>query len=129
MTAMSDYLENKVLDHILRNTAFTQPSALFVGLFTASPNDTGGGTEASGNGYAREAVTFAAASSGSASNSADIDFGAPSGGTWGTITHWALFDASTSGNMLVYGSLASSKVTADGDQVLFATGDLTISAD
>jgi hypothetical protein len=70
MAGKSDYLENKILDHVLRNTAYTSPTTVYVGLYTAAPTDAGGGTEVSGNGYAREAATFSVASGGATANSA-----------------------------------------------------------
>lgn len=128
MSAASDYLENKLLDHTLRNTAYTQPSALYVGLFTA---DTGleansPTAEVSGGSYARKAATFAAASSGSASTSATITFDAATA-NWGTITHVAVMDASTSGNVLFYGAVTSSKTIETGDTFQISSGNLTIS--
>jgi len=129
MSGMSNYLENEILDHVLGTGSFTSPATVYVGLFTSDPTDAGSGTEASGSGYAREAASFGAASSGSASNDAEINFGAPSGGNWGTITHFGIFDASTSGNLLIHGALTASKATADGDPVTFAIGALTITAD
>ncbi|MFZ5805795.1 MAG: phage tail fiber protein [Verrucomicrobiota bacterium] len=131
MSAKSDYLENKILDHTLGNTAYSAPATIYVALYTAAPNDAGGGTEVSGYAYARKSVTnnttnWPNASGGSKSNGADIEFAAASGGNWGTVTHFALFDAATAGNMLYYGALTSSKTINDGDQARFATGALTI---
>lgn len=128
MSAASDYLENKLLDHTLRNTAYTQPSALYVGLFTA---DTGleansPSAEVSGGSYARKAATFAAASGGSASTSATITFDAATA-NWGTITHVAVMDAATAGNVLFYGAVTSSKTIETGDTFQISSGNLTIS--
>lgn len=131
MSAKSDYLENKILDHILGNTAFSAPATIYVALYTAAPNDAGGGTEVSGNGYARKDVTnnttnWPNASNGDKSNGTAIEFAAASGGNWGTVTHFALFDAETAGNMLYYGALTVSKTINDGDQARFTAGSLTI---
>lgn len=131
MSAKSDYLENKVLDHIFGNTAYSVPATVYVALYTAAPNDAGGGTEVSGNGYSRAAVTnnttnWPNASSGSKSNGTAIQFSAASGGSWGTVTHFSLFDAASAGNMLYHGALTSSKTINDGDQAQFAAGTLTI---
>jgi hypothetical protein len=131
MSAKSDYLENKLLDHILGDTSYSAPATVYVGLYTSGPNDAGGGTEVSGNGYARVAVTnnttnWPNASAGSKSNGTAIEFAAASGGSWGTITHFALFDADTAGNILYYGSLTSSKTISDGDQARFVAGALTV---
>lgn len=126
MSAASDYLENKLLDHTLGNTAYTQPGN-FVGLYTA---DTGleansPSAELSGSGYARQAGSFAAASGGSCSTDATITFPAATG-NWGTITHVAVLDASTSGNVLFWGAVTSSKTIETGDTFQISSGNLTI---
>ena len=127
MAALSDYAENELLDHLLGTGVFTAPSAVYLALYTAAPSDSGGGTEVAGNGYSRQAVAFAAASGGSASNTSAESFTA-SGGNWGEITHWGIFDASTSGNLLLHGALTSSRTINDGDTLDFAAGDITITA-
>ena len=129
MAALSDHAEALLLDWLMTNGTATRPTAWYVGLYTAAPSDSGGGTEVSGNGYARQAVTFAAATSpgGTTSNTGAVSFTA-SGGDWGTITHIGIFDASTAGNLLWHGSMTASKVVNDGDTLQFSTGniDLTI---
>lgn len=129
MAALSDHAEKLLLDWLMTTGSATRPTAWYVGLFTAAPSDSGGGTEVSGSGYAREAVTFAAASTpgGTTSNTGDVSFTA-AGGNWGTITHIGIFDASTSGNLLWHGAMTASKVVNDGDTLQFSTGniDLTI---
>jgi len=127
MSAMSDYLELKVLDHVLGTTAFTAPSAVYLGLSTESFGDDNSGTELTGNNYSRKAITFASASSGTTSNDSTIEFNAATG-AWGTVSHWALFDAASSGNLLIHGTFSASKVIATGDIVRVATGDLDITA-
>ena len=128
MSAMSDYLENEILDHILGTGAYTSPTAVYVGLSIASFNDDNSGTELTGNGYARVAATFAAAASGTASSNAAVEFPAATG-SWGTVSHFGIFDASTSGNLLIHGAFTASKVIATGDILRIASGDLDISAD
>lgn len=123
---LTNYLENKLLDHFLGTTAYTMPSPVYVALFTAAPGDAGGGTEVTGGSYARQTAAFTAASSGATSNSANIDFtGMPAA----TTVAIAIFDASTSGNMLVHGTLTTNKQTDAGDTLRIATGDLDISID
>lgn len=125
----TNYLENKVLDHVLGNTAFTQPS-LYVALLTGVTDaEAGTVTEVSGTNYARKAVTFAAASSGASSNSADVVFDAAGAGGWGTITHAAIYDASTAGNPLFVGALTASKTVTESDVFQISTGNLTITLD
>ena len=122
----SDYLENKVLDHVLKNTTFTSPTTVYVGLYTVAPTDAGGGTEVSGNAYARKAVTFSAASGGATANSADVTFDTPSPSGWGTVVAFGIFDALTTGNLLYWGDLASNKTINAGDTVKFLSGDIDI---
>lgn len=131
MAAMSDYLENKLVDHIFRGVSFTAPAALHVALFTAAPSDSGGGTEVSGGSYARAALSpsttnWAATNGattttnpssgtgGATSNNSAITFPAPTA-NWGTVTHFGVFDASSSGNLLVHGALTASKTVNNGD--------------
>ena len=127
MAALSDYSEKLLLDWLMTNGAATRPTNWFVALYTAAPNDAGGGTEVSGNGYSRQSVTFAAASTpaGTTSNTNDVVFTA-AGGSWGTVTHIGIFDASTSGNLLWHGSLTASKTVADGDTLQFSTGNIDL---
>ncbi len=127
MSAMSDYLENEILDHILGTGAYTMPSTVYVGLSTGSFNDDNSGTELTGNGYARESIAFSAASSGTASNSGAVEFSAATG-SWGTVSHFGLFDASSSGNLLIHGALTASKVIETGDILKIAVGDMDITA-
>lgn len=127
MSAMSDYLENEILDHILGTGAYTMPSTVYVGLSTGSFNDDNSGTELTGNGYARESISFGAAASGTASNDGAVEFSAATG-SWGTVSHFGLFDASSSGNLLIHGALTASKVIDTGDILKIAVGDMDITA-
>jgi hypothetical protein len=129
MAALSDHAEALLLDWLMTNGSATRPTAWYVALYTAAPSDSGGGTEVSGNGYAREAVTFAAATSpgGTTSNSGAVSFTA-SGGNWGSITHIGIHDAVSGGNLLWHGAMTASKTVNDGDTLEFSIGniDLTI---
>lgn len=134
MGSKNNYLENKVLDHVLGGSDYTRPASVYIALFTSDPGEAGSqtGEPASGS-YARVAVTnnstnWPAASSGAKSNGTDFTFPTASG-SWGTITHFGILDASTSGNMLYYGALAASKVITTGDTAKFATGDIDITED
>lgn len=127
MSAMSDYLENEILDHILGTGAYTMPTAVYVGLSTGSFNDDNSGVELSGSGYARQSIAFNAATSGTADNSGAVDFPAATG-SWGTVSHFGLFDASTSGNLLIHGALTASKFVDTGDILRIAAGDMDITA-
>ena len=127
MSAMSDYLENEILDHILGTGAYTMPTTVYIGLSTASFNDDNSGTELSGSGYARVAATFSAASGGTTSNSAAIEFSAATG-SWGSISHFGIFDASSAGNLLIHGAFTTAKTIDTGDILKISTGDLDITA-
>ena len=127
MSAMSDYLENEILDHILGTGAYTMPTTVYVGLSTGSFNDDNSGTELTGNNYARESISFGAATSGTASNDAAVEFNAATG-SWGTVSHFGIFDALTSGNLLIHGALTASKVIETGDILKIAIGDMDITA-
>lgn len=125
MAALSNYLENALMDAVLNNTSYTSPATTFVGLFTSDPTDAGSGTEVSGGSYARKAASFGASSQGNCLNDADITFDQATG-DWGTITHFGLFDAVTSGNLLFHGALTSSKAIETGDIFKIATGNLSV---
>ena len=125
MAAFSNYLENALINGTLRATNYTAPATVYVGLFTTDPTDAGSGTEVSGNGYARKSATFAAPSNGASTTDADIQFDQATG-DWGTVTHFAIFDALTTGNMLYHGALTTSKTIETGDVFKIATGGLTV---
>ena len=135
MSAASNYLENKVLDHVLRNTAFTQPTALYLGLFVNTSGSAAANLEegtltdevtTSGSAYIRKTIAFGAASGGSAANSATVTFDAATA-NWGTITHVAVMDAETAGNVLFYGAVTTSKTIETGDTFQVSSGNLSIS--
>jgi hypothetical protein len=126
MSAISNYLENALINATLRNTTYTSPATVYAGLFTSDPTDAGSGTEVSGGSYARKAITFAAPSNGVTTNSAAACEFDQATGSWGTITHFAIFDALTTGNMLYYGALTTSKTIASGDVFKFATSSVTV---
>lgn len=128
MSAMSDYLENEILDHILGTGAYTMPSTVYVGLSTGSFADDNSGTELTGSGYARVSASFGAAASGTASNDAAVEFPAATG-SWGVVSHFGVFDASSSGNLLIHGAFSASKTITTGDILRVSVGDLDISAD
>jgi len=128
MSAMSNYLENEILDHILGTGSYTMPSAVYIGLSTGSFGDGNTGTELTGSGYARVAATFNAAASGTADNASAIQFAAATG-SWGSVSHFGVFDAESSGNLLIHGAFSAAKTIASGDILKIDAGDLDISAD
>lgn len=132
MSALSDYLEDALINHIFRNSDFTRPADIYIALFTAAPSDAGGGTEVSGGSYARQGVPtgvaseWDAASGGATANTNTVTFPTATA-AWGTITHVGLFDAVTAGNLLFHGALTASKTVGDGDIFRFNAGDLDAS--
>jgi len=133
MAAMSDYLENQLVDHLFRTGTFGKPAAIYVALFTAAPSDSGGGTEVTGGSYARAQVTqldanwnAPTAGDGLTDNVGDITFPTPTA-NWGTIVALGIFDAVTAGNLLIHGSLGTSKTVNNGDPApKFSAGALDI---
>ena len=140
MSAASDYLENKLLDHVLKfgngsltvgsGAGYAPPATVYVALFTASTgletNSPSAEISTSGKAYGRTAITFATASSGSSASNATVTFSAATA-NWGTISHVAIMDASTSGNVLFYGAVTTSKTIETGDTFQISSGNLTIS--
>ena len=129
--SLSDFAENEILDHLLSAATYTAPATLYLAVFTAAPTDAGGGTEVTGGSYARLAVTndatnFPAAVAGSKSNGVALTMVTASA-NWGTIVAYALFDASSAGNMIGWADLSSSVIINNGDTLRFAAGALTYS--
>ena len=129
MAEFTDYLENELLDHAFGEGVrdFTSPTGIVVALSTTTISDDGTGiTEPGTGGYARQAVTFGAAASGTTSNSLQVDFTA-SGAGFGTIVAMAIYDSTT--NMLCYDNDMTDTLINDGDTLRFAVGDIDISLD
>ena len=128
MSEMSNYLENGLLNAVLRNTSYTSPTTVYVGLFTTDPTDAGSGTEVSGGSYARQVLSVTTASGGIVTSSADVTFPQATA-QWGTITHLGLLDAITSGNLLMHTALTTSKSIDNGDILKISSGNLTVTLD
>ena len=122
--SFTNFLETEILDHVFAGAAYTAPGTHYLGLFTAAPGEAGGGTELSGSAYVRKAVAFTT-SGDTTSNNAAIEFPTATG-SWGTVTHVGVFDAATSGNLMAYATLSSSKAIATGDVFRVPSGDLDI---
>ena len=155
MAALTDFAENKMIDFFFRAQALgitgasaaagTGPATLYIALYTAAPNDAGGGTEVTGGSYARVAVTSSltawagtqgagtttasTGTSGTTSNNAAIACPAPTA-NWGVVTSYAALDAASGGNPLIYGTLTTSKTINNGDPApSFAAGALIFQID
>lgn len=142
--AASTYLENKILDHVLKNTSYNQPSGLYLALFNNTSTNAANNLEAgtltdevptSGTAYARKDINvdgssgaFDASSDGSTSNTQTITF-ATATDNWGTITHVAVMDNATAGagNVLFWGAVTTEKTIETGDTFQVTAGNLTIS--
>jgi hypothetical protein len=125
MSALSDYAEKKLADHLFGAVTFTPPATLYYALFTSAPSDSGGGTQVSGGSYARSAVannttSFPGchATTGVTLNGVSIQFPTATG-NWGTVTHWGIFDAETGGNLLAWGALTTPRAIVSGDTPRF----------
>lgn len=127
MTDKSDFLEDTILNHVLRNVAYTPSVTVEVALFTTLPGEDGtGGVEVSGGSYARQTVTFAAPVGGASSNQGAITFPQATA-NWGTVVGTGLYeDAGAGSNLLYFGALSTNKVVDTGDQLSFANGALTV---
>ena len=125
--SFTNFLETEILDHVFAGAAYTAPSTHYLGLFTSAPGEAGGGTELSGSAYARQSVAFTT-SGNTTSNNAAVEFPTATG-SWGTVTHVGVFDASSSGNLMAYATLSSSKAIATGDVFRVPAGDLDITLD
>ena len=157
MAAFSDFAENKIIDWFFRAQALgitgatagagSGPANLYVGLLTSTPTDSTAGTEVSGNAYARVTVissmtatgwagtqgagTTVASSgnTGTTSNNGIITFPTPTPAGWGAITGVGIYDAASSGNLLIYSALTVGKTINVGDSVTFPAGSLTFQLD
>ena len=123
---MSDYLEEKLLNEVLRNVGYTPAATVYLSLHTADPGDTGAG-EVAGGAYARQALSFAAAVNpgGTCTTNADVTF--PTATLdWGTITHFGVWDAAAAGNFLLSGALDLARMVENGDVFKITSGSLTV---
>lgn len=131
MGSFSNYWENEVLDHLFGKGVYTPPN-IYVALSAADPGEDGSGVdEPDGGGYARVATAagdWSNATGGLLDNVVAIEFGAAAG-DWGTMTHFALFDDATEGNLLAHGALTQAKTINTGDRAEFPPGELEVTLD
>lgn len=127
--SFSDFLENALLNHVFKNTAYTQPTNIYIGLYTVAPTDAGGGTEVSGGSYARTVMNaWDTASGGATANTNAVTFPTATA-NWGTVVAVGIFDAVTAGNLLAWSTLTASKSVDNGDTAEFAAGDIDVTLD
>lgn len=125
MAEISNFLENALINATLRNTSYTSPSVVYLGLYTSDPTDADTGTEVSGGSYARKAITFGAPSNGVTTNTAAIEFPQATA-NWGTVGWIGIEDALTGGNLLYHSPLDASKTIQTGDIFKIAIGSLSV---
>jgi hypothetical protein len=115
MAALTDYMENKLIDWLFRGQSFTPPATLYIGLLTVVPTDSTAGTEVTGGSYARVGVagslanwagtqsagstTASSGTGGTTSNNGAVTFPSPTG-SWGSVVAFGFYDASSGGNLL-----------------------------
>lgn len=138
MAGASDYTEDNILKALLRGTAFPLPSGTYISLHTADPGDTGANEVSTGAwpAYVRRHAEaggsigsgWGAPSGGVSANTNQIVFPGQNGVSDVVVTHFAVWDASTSGNCLVGAALTTSRTLATGDVLVFDVGSLTVTA-
>lgn len=120
---ISTTLANELLDHVFGNGSYTPPT-VYIGLYSATPTDAGGGTELSGSGYARVAhAAWETAAARNTENDGVITFPVATG-DWSAVTHVGVFDAISGGNMLFWTALDTSRTALSGDQLRFTDNEL-----
>jgi hypothetical protein len=132
MAGLKVTYEQNVLNKVFRNTDFTSPATLYVGLYTTAPTDSTEGTEVSGGAYARQTITFGAPTGGAPSqivNSAQVLFPEATA-NWGTIVAVALHSSATgTGNQVLWANVTTSKAINSGDQAAINASAFTITMD
>lgn len=125
MAAISNFLENAIIDHWLRNSAAASPATVYIALFVDDPTDADTGTEVAGGSYARTSATFDAPSDGVTQNSAAITFPSATA-DWGVVTHLGIYDASVGGNLLFHGMLSIGQNVLNGQTFSLSAGALIV---
>ena len=131
MAGKSDFLENELLDHVLKNLAYTAPATVYLAMYSVTPSDAGGGTEVSGGAYARQSIAFDVAAAGATQNTSLITFPQATA-DWAAganLVAFGLFDALTVGNLLYWGALTVPKPVLNGDTLKVPIADIDVSED
>ena len=136
MSAASNYTENNVINALLRGEAFPLPAATYVSLHTSNPGETGGGEVSTADwpSYVRRDAALGSTiengwtepTDGTCTNALQLLYPSNNGAAAITITHWALYDAPTGGNMLLYAPLNTARTMQPGDVFVFDAGALTV---
>lgn len=135
MSALTNYTENQIINHVFRSATFVKPTGLFVGLINSVTDiEAGSVTEVTGAGYARvariplDANWNATTTNGTTANTASLQFPAATA-DWGTVTHFGIWDAATGGNLLIYAPLTAARTITNGTTPSFGAGALTFQVD
>jgi len=133
MASFSNYLENKVVGLVFKQNTYASPTNLYIALSTSTLSDASTGTTMAGEiatgSYARKKCnTWDAAASGATENTQTVTF-AQATAAWGVLTHFAVCDKTTLGNVIGWGPLTATKNIASGDTFKFATGDIDVTLD
>tara|TARA_B100000700_G_C15046840_1_gene858344 strand:+ start:3676 stop:4059 length:384 start_codon:yes stop_codon:yes gene_type:complete len=126
--SLTNSFETHVLQYLFSTASLTRPTSWYLALYTSAPTDSSTGTELSGNGYARQSISWTI-SGNTATNSGAIEFPTNTGSNWGTVTSCAVTDASSSGNIIAYANLSASKTVNVGDVLRIPAGDLDVTLD
>ena len=138
MGALTNYLESGLLNHLFRGLAYTAPSTLYIGLtqsFNSGNLKSGILDEPSLGSYSRQSYAsntsnwispYYSGVSGLTHNTSSIQFPIATADI-GTISGVFISDAATSGNVLFFGQLSSSRSIRNGDQFVFSSGSLKVS--
>ncbi len=137
-TGKSVYLAKALADHVYGKTTYTGPTTMYLALFSVTPSDGAGGTEATGSGYARVSITNnttnwtnATGSTTPAAKTNGVAFAFPAAtGNWSSSSNqvaWGLFDASSGGNLLHYGPIGTPAPVLNGQTFTFPIASLVIS--
>lgn len=126
MPGKNNFLKDAIINEVLRNTNYAQVATVYLALYTVAPSDTGGGTEVSGNGYARQAMAMDAPSPAGQTQNTALESFTASGGNWGSIVSMSIHDALTVGNFLYWGNLDTARTINDGDTLEWAIGAMQV---
>lgn len=122
MPGKNDFLKDEIIDNNLRNAPYAGPTTVFLAHFTVAPTDSGGGTEVTGSGYARQAIAYDPPSPPGQTQNTDLESITASGGNFGLIVSFSLMDALTVGNFMYWGNLDTARTINDGDTLEWAIG-------
>lgn len=129
MAKASNYLEDLILNYFLRGQQVTQPTTLYVALYTTNPTDANTGAEVTGGGYARQKVTFTApqqqADKAEVSNTTRVEFPVATG-SWGDVAYYGICTASSGGNLLIHGAFNKPTAIVENNRFIIEQGNLTV---